>query len=182
MAHLPQIPASYRTARDTYPHKYLPQDSTWKIEANFLYPGGNSLGSPNLLTRLVNIAQANQMKGKLHCRTPQRWRNGSAECWAGDALHLRFCRVAEFPCWAKNEIRGLQETMMSARYGLEARRRILKNNRSALRLIIKRWWSLGRRQTVVAVSTVTFDTHAWMAGDLSCVQAHSTETKWCRPS
>ena len=65
-----RAPFSHHHCCVACPHKYLPQDSTWKIEANFLYPGGNSLGSPNLLTRLVNVAQANQMKGKLHCRTP----------------------------------------------------------------------------------------------------------------
>jgi hypothetical protein len=32
-------------------------------------------------------------------------------------------------------------------------------------------------QTVVVVSNVIFDAHAWMAGDISCVQANSTETK-----
>ena len=31
-------------------------------------------------------------------------------------------------------------------------------------------------------AVVIFDAHAWMAGDLSCVQAHSTETKWRRPA
>ena len=115
MAHLPQ-PWLHTVQRGTLTlHKRLPQDTAWEIEGNFLYPGCSSLGSPKLLTRLVNIAQANQMKGKLHCRTPQRWRNGSAECWAGDALHLRFCRVAEFRWWAKNEIRGLWETMRGTR-------------------------------------------------------------------
>ena len=72
--------------------------------------------------------------------------------------------------------------MKGTRDGLEARRRTLENYCSAVRFLIQPWGSLGRRQTVVVVSSVIFDAHAWMAGDLSCVQAHSTETKWRRPS
>ena len=72
--------------------------------------------------------------------------------------------------------------MKGARDGLEARRRTLENYCSAVRFLIQPWGSLGRRQTVVVVSSVIFDAHAWMAGDLSCVQAHSTETKWRRPA
>ena len=35
---------------------------------------------------------------------------------------------------------------------------------------------------MVVVSSVIFDAHAWMAGDLSCARAHSIETKWRRPA
>jgi len=41
---------------------------------------------------------------------------------------------------------------------------------------------LAGRQTVAVVSNVIIDAHALMAGDLSCVQAHSTKTKWRRPA
>ena len=44
------------------------------------------------------------------------------------------------------------------------------------------WRPPGSRQTVVVVSRVIFDAHAWMAGNLSCVQARSTATKWRRPA
>jgi hypothetical protein len=82
----------------------------------------------------------------------------------------------------KNEIGGLEKTMKGARDGLEARRRTLENYCSAVRFLIQPWGSFGRRQTVVVVSRVIFDAHAWMAGDLSCVQARSTATKWRRPA
>lgn len=54
--------------RDLFNHKRLPQDIAREIEANFLYPGCNSLGSPNLLTHLVKTAQDNPMRGRLHSK------------------------------------------------------------------------------------------------------------------
>ena len=63
----------------------------------------------------------------------------------------------------KNEIGGLEKTMKGARDGLEARRRTLENYCSAVRFLIQPWGSFGRRQTVVVVSRVIFDAHAWVS-------------------